>query len=169
MSIGFWCLLVGITLLSLQASAFSFWPRWFWDCSDKDMIKFAGAGSDLYDLQRCIKNRGNIDVKDDNGYTPLMITFLDSKWPNLLKAQALIDAGADVCIVDNDGKTAYNFAARTLKSSQMVDIHALKSIRSALNVCHTEVPPPTSTELIPLLIILICVVFLINKVNIKDD
>lgn len=67
---------------------------------------------DLFQIVKIIIELGiNLDVKDDNGYTALMVAI---QYSNIAKetAELLISKGANLNIKDNDGRTALMFAIR---------------------------------------------------------
>lgn len=56
----------------------------------------------------CIKEKADIDVKDENGRTPLHLACMNKHFEI---AKILIENGADVNVIDNEGKTPLHYAS----------------------------------------------------------
>ena len=71
----------------------------------KDLLKSAlDEGATLAQITKLIEAGADLNAKDDDGMTALMLTARYNPNPEVIKA--LVDAGADINVKDNNGETA---------------------------------------------------------------
>jgi ankyrin repeat protein len=84
--------------------------------------------SDFHSAEELIKNKIDLDCRDNEGNTPLMIA---AKNGDLKIVSALISAGAQVNLQNNEGMSALMFA---VLNNQEAIIHTLIQARANLNL-----------------------------------
>ena len=85
--------------------------------TDEEFIELCKSGT-AQQVIEAIRNGANVNAKDNNGRTALMIAATLNKNPEIITA--LIKAGADVNAKDNDGRTALMFTAAINKNSEVI-------------------------------------------------
>ena len=65
-----------------------------------------------------LKHNAKIDVRNQLGATPLILA---AWWGDPETVSLLIDAGADVNVIDNSGQTALDFAIKRARGPSMVE------------------------------------------------
>ena len=96
-------------------------------CDEVPVIKLsnnaATLSSNIEQLQFLVKNGADINIKNSQGFTPLMIAVLKN---NIDMIFALLDAGADTSLTDNKGRTAKDIGLSLIESGYYTP--ALKNI-----------------------------------------
>lgn len=87
----------------------------------------ATLSTNIEQLEYLVKLGADINIKNKQGYTPLMLAVMKS---NIDMVRGLLDAGADTKLVDNKGRDAKKIGEEMMSSGYYVP--ALKTIISIL-------------------------------------
>lgn len=79
--------------------------------------------ANIEQLQFLVKNGADLNIKNSQSYTPLMLAVIKN---NIDMVLALLDAGADTSITDNKGRTAKEIGQSLINSGYFIP--ALKTI-----------------------------------------
>lgn len=79
--------------------------------------------ANIEQLQFLSKNGADLNIKNSQGYTPLMLAVIKN---NVDMVRALLDAGVDTSITDNKGRTAKEIGQSLINSGYFIP--ALKNI-----------------------------------------
>lgn len=83
----------------------------------------ATLSANIEQLQFLVKNGADLNIKNSQSYTPLMLAVIKN---NIDMVLALLDAGADTSITDNKGRTAKEIGQSLINSGYFIP--ALKTI-----------------------------------------
>lgn len=83
--------------------------------------------TNIEQLSYLVKNKADINIKNSQGYTPLMLSVMKN---NIDMVRLLLDSGADVKILDNKGRNAKKIGEDMMASGYFAP--ALKTIISLL-------------------------------------
>lgn len=103
---------VSESIFSYKYGQFCVWSD-CWQFSDSELQKLMFIAAQIDDcrfLELLIAKGVNINCKDEDGMTPLMMCF---KMQNLMAAKRLIELGADCSIKDSNGNTVRYYAKST--------------------------------------------------------
>lgn len=96
-------------------------------CDEVPVIKLSNSATTLSanieQLQFLVKNGADINIKNSQGFTPLMTAVLKN---NIDMVRALLDAGADTSVTDNKGRTAKDIGLSLIESGYYTP--ALKTV-----------------------------------------
>lgn len=79
--------------------------------------------ANIEQLQFLAKNGADLNIKNSQGYTPLMLAVLKN---NIDMVRALLEAGADTSVTDNNGRTAKEIGQSLINSGYFIP--ALKTV-----------------------------------------
>lgn len=79
--------------------------------------------ANIEQLQFLAKNGADLNIKNSQGYTPLMLAVLKN---NIDMVHALLEAGADTSVTDNKGRTAKEIGQSLINSGYFIP--ALKTV-----------------------------------------
>ena len=79
--------------------------------------------ANIEQLQFLAKNGADLNIKNSQGYTPLMLAVLKN---NIDMVRALLEAGADTSVTDNKGRTAKEIGQSLINSGYFIP--ALKTV-----------------------------------------
>lgn len=83
----------------------------------------ATLSANIEQLQFLVKNGADLNIKNNQGYTPLMLAVIKN---NIDMVRALLDVGADTSVTDNKGRTAKEIGQSLIDSGYFIP--ALKTI-----------------------------------------
>ena len=99
-------------------------PAYF---DEAPVIKISNSATTLSanieQLQFLAKNGADLNIKNSQGYTPLMLAVLKN---NIDMVRALLEAGADTSVTDNKGRTAKEIGQSLINSGYFIP--ALKTV-----------------------------------------
>ncbi len=99
-------------------------PAYF---DEMPVIKIANnavtLSANIEQLQFLVKNGADINIKNQQGYTPLMLAAIKN---NVDMVLALLEAGADISVTDNKGRTVKDICESLIDSGYYIP--ALKTI-----------------------------------------
>ena len=73
--------------------------------------------ANIEQLQFLAKNGADLNIKNSQGYTPLMLAVLKN---NIDMVRALLEAGADTSVTDNKGRTAKEIGQSLINSGYFI-------------------------------------------------
>lgn len=83
----------------------------------------ATLSANIEQLQFLLKNGADLNIKNSQGYTPLMLAVIKN---NIDMVRALLEAGVDISITDNKGRTAKEIGQSLIDSGYYIP--ALKTV-----------------------------------------
>lgn len=96
-------------------------------CDEVPVIKLSDnattLSANIEQLQFLVRNGADINIKNSQGFTPLMIAVLKN---NIDMVRALLDVGADTAVTDNKGRTAKDIGLSLIESGYYTP--ALKTV-----------------------------------------
>jgi hypothetical protein len=84
---------------------------------------------DLNEVERLLDEGVNINIQDDDGFTPLIIAIVNK---DIDLVELLIEKGADVSIKDNDGKDVFDYLKEEYDASSPREYCLREQIRKIL-------------------------------------
>lgn len=83
----------------------------------------ATLSANIEQLQFLLKNGADLNIKNSQGYTPLMLAVIKN---NIDMVRALLEAGVDISVTDNKGRTAKEIGQSLIDSGYYIP--ALKTV-----------------------------------------